>query len=346
MTDRGQLPDGSACGRRRFLAAAAATVGVLMDGRAVEGAGAGRRVDVAVVGGGPAGLSAALVLGRACLRALVVDGGPGRNAPAPGVHGFLGQDGTPPAELRRVGREQLRPYDVAVEAGEVVAARRLGAEGFELDLGPGGRVECRRLILATGMVDVLPDIPGFRERWGDGVIHCPYCHGWETRGRPWAFLAPDAAIEEVGALLSGWTRALTCLADGAPVGPERRAWLAARGIALIEEKIAGLDGPGSRLAAIRFDGGRRLEVPTLFARVPTRQRSPLAEALGAELVKDGWNAGTIRADGFGATTVAGLFVAGDASGAGLPSVASAVAQGAAAAAAASRALIMAAAGGP
>ncbi len=336
--------------RRYFLAASAASVGVLMNAQAqaVESEAALaldeiRRFDVVVVGGGPAGLSAALVLGRACLKVLLCDAGPGRNAPAEGVHGFLGQDGTPPSELRRVGLEQLKPYDVACEAAEVVEARKTG-QGFELVLGNGGRVECRKLILATGVKDILPEIPGFRELWGGGVIHCPYCHGWEFRGRPWAFMAPEESVEEVAGLILGWTKTLTLVTNGPAVSkPELRDWLARHSIGVIEDRIDRLEGEGKRLDAIHFEGGRRLEVGTLFAGLKNRQRSPLAEKLGCEFITEGRIAGLVKTDAFGATSVESLHVVGDASSVGVQSVASAVAEGSIAAAMASRSLIMAAA---
>ena len=341
----------SGLNRRGFLAASAVAVGFLKDAtaaglpgpypsEAVTNANEGQsmRFDVVVVGGGPAGLSAALVLGRACLQVMLCDAGPGRNAPAAGVHGFLGQDGTPPADLRRLGLDQLKPYDVTHRTSRVVEARR-SAAGFTILLEGGDRVECRKLILATGVEDVLPEIAGLRERWGGGVIHCPYCHGWETRGRPWAFLVPEEAITEIAPMLLGWTRTLTFLTNGAAVDkPEHRDWLARHRIEVIEDPIDRLEGDGQHLDAIQFKGGRRLEVPTLFLGVRNRQRSPLAEGLGCKLVADGRLAGSIQTDAFGTTGVDGLYVVGDASSAGVPSVASAVAEGALAAAMASRAL--------
>lgn len=328
---------------RREAIVAAASASVLM--AAVPAAASeGRmpelkdRYDVIVVGGGPAGLSAALVLGRACRSVLLCDSDKGRNAPAEGVHGFLGQDGTPPSELRRVGREQLRPYDVTMLDGKVVDARK--AEwGFEVVLDGGRAVSCRKLILATSVTDVLPEIPGLSELWGKSVIHCPYCHGWEFRGRRWAFLVPAEAVVDMGTLLSGWTTKLTLLTNGpSEVSADHRAWLEERGVEIVEGRIERLEGDGEKLKAIHVEGGRRLERDVLFVHGRLRQASDLAVRLGCSLVDSGPKAGVVESDPFGATEVEGLYVAGDASEAGMPSVASAVYEGAVAGAFASRAI--------
>lgn len=335
--------NGGAMTRRQAIAAAA-SAGVLLQAvpaGAVEEkpmARLGRAYDVVVVGGGPAGLSAALVLGRACRKVLVCDAGQGRNAPAAGVHGFLTQDGTPPAELRRIGREQLKPYEVEFHQGAVTDARRVEGR-FEVTLEGAGAVACRKLILATGLVDVLPEIPGLRELWGSGVIQCPYCHGWEFRDRPWAFQVPTEAVVEATTLLLGWTKRLTFLSHGpAGLSPEDRAWLAGHAVEVVEDRIERLEGGGGALRAIRFEGGRHLEPAVLFVRAQLRQSSRLPERLGCELVAEGPKAGMVRTDPFGATSVEGLYVVGDASDAGVPSVASAVAEGAVAAAMASKAI--------
>ncbi|OJW22848.1 MAG: reductase [Planctomycetales bacterium 71-10] len=296
------------------------------------------RYEVIVVGGGPAGLSAALVLGRACRSVLLCDSGKGRNAPAEGVHGFLGQDGTPPSELRRVGREQLRPYDVTMHDGKVVDARKAEG-GFDVVLEGGRTVSCRKLILATGVTDVLPESPGLRELWGKSVIHCPYCHGWEFRGRRWAFLVPADTVVETATLLSGWTTKLTLLTNGpSEVSAEHRAWLEGRAVEIVEGRIERLEGDGDELKAIHVEGGRRLDRDVLFVHGRLRQASDLAVRLGCSLVDTGPKAGVVKADPFGATEVEGLYVAGDASESGVPSVASAVAEGAVAAAFACRAI--------
>ena len=326
--------DGFSLTRRQALVMAAGSAGVLLGGGIVPAAGDDaaakpvRRYDVVVVGGGPAGLSAALVLGRACRKVLVCDAGPGRNAPAAGVHGFLSQDGTSPADLRRMSWEQLKRYDVEHQQTKVTDARKTDT-GFAVTLDGGEVVACRKLVLGTGMVDVLPEIRGLQELWGKAVIHCPYCHGWEFRGRPWAFLVPPEAAVEVATLLLGWTKRLTLLTNGpAQISADHRAWLAKYAVEIVEQRIDRLEGDGERLKAIHLDGGRSLEREVLFVRGSIRQASELPQKLGCTLLDQGPMAGMVRTEPTGATQIDGLFVVGDASGIGVPTVTSAVAEGA------------------
>src|SRR5262245_37275609 len=160
--------------------------------------------DVIIVGGGPAGLSAALVLGRSRRRVLVCDGGEPRNASSPVAHGLLTRDGTPPFELLRIGREQLAPYTtVRFEAGCIRRVERADG-GFVATKEDGEAVRSRRILLATGIVDELPAIPGFRELWGVSVLHCPYCHGWEVRDQPIACYGNGPEAFDFCVLLTGW----------------------------------------------------------------------------------------------------------------------------------------------
>ncbi len=316
--------------RRDFLTQGTVAVGGLFlspYATVTEQANEGQRYDVVIVGGGPAGLSAALVLGRACRRVLVVDSGSGRNAPAAAVHGFLSRDGTPPAELRRIGREQLTAYAVTFREGTVTAAKP-ETNGFSATINGSETVICRKLVLATGVRDELPAIPGLRERWGTGVFACPYCHGWEVRGKPWAFICPPQdAIEKV-TLLRGWTQDLTYLTHGpSRLTAEQSAWLDSRKVRVREGAITGLEATGGILSGVVFEGGERMEMAAIFATTKFSQRSDLARQLGCKFVTEGWLAGTVKTDPSGATEVPGLHVVGDASYAGSPSVAGAVADG-------------------
>jgi thioredoxin reductase len=275
--------------------------------------------DVAIIGGGVAGLSAALVLGRSRRRVLVLDVGEPRNAPSSEAHGFFTRDGVPPEELLRLGREQLLPYP-SVECRKGKATGAIGANGsFEVALEDGSTVRARKLLLATGVVDELPDRPGFGELWGRGVYHCPYCHGWEVRDRPLAVLASGAEALMRAVLIRNWSRDLVVLTDG-PSGLDEagRERLRALGVPLKEERIARLEGgpghDGGSLVHIVFEDGSVLSRAGLFHVPPQRQRSGLAESLGCEVGEVGpAKARVVMSDTTTKeTTVHGVYVAGDA----------------------------------
>lgn len=266
-------------------------------------------VDVVVVGGGPAGLSAALQLGRAVKRVLVCDAGPRRNAAAAHVHGFPGREGVPPAELRRIAREELRPYAVSfAEAG----VERLEPDGlgFAVALADGARVAARRVLLATGMVDEVPDLPAIGPLWGRTVFPCPYCHGWELRGRPWGFLGGGAAAPEFAALLPGWSPAVTAFAQGdARFTPAQRGRLERAGVAVEPRRVAGLVEAGGALRAVELEDGSRVALAALVVR-PHQRQVPLVRRLGLRLDA----AGYVAVDANEETSLPGLHAAGDLTG--------------------------------
>lgn len=267
------------------------------------------RYDVVVVGAGAAGLSAALVLGRSGRKVLVLDGGEPRNAPAEASHGFFTRDGVHPGEMLRIGREQLGPYpDVEYRSGRATDAS--GTDGaFEVALEDGEVVAARKLVLATGVVDELPERPGFRELWGKGVYHCPYCHGWEVRDKPLAVLArPGAAFERV-ALIRNWSRDLALLTDGeGGLSEDDRKKLDALSVPVYEEKISRLEGD------------------------PARPGGGLAGSLGCELSAPVPTVEFVKADPMTReTTVAGVYSVGDTVAGPGQSVVLASASGAAAA---------------
>ncbi len=276
------------------------------------------RYDVVVVGGGSAGLSAALVLGRSRRRTLVLDAGEPRNSPSSGVHGFFSRDGIPPQELLKIGREQLEPYPSV----EVRSARAAGASGengdFEVILDDGAVVRARKLLLATGVVDELPEKPGFEELWGRGVYHCPYCHGWEVRDRPLAVLSYGEGATQRAAFIRNWSRDLVLLTDGpANLNDEGRRALRALDVPVREERISYLEGdPGGApggLWRIHFEDGSSLEREALFYVPPQRQGSELAQMLGCEIVEMGQAPAGVKGDPTTReTSVAGVYVAGDA----------------------------------
>jgi thioredoxin reductase len=296
--------------------------------------------DCVVVGGGAAGLSAALVLGRGRRRTLVVDAGRPSNGVAHGVGGLLGHDRRPPAELYAAGRAELATYpSVEVREGEVIAGARSEA-GFLLDLADGRRESARRVLLATGMDYRCPELPGVAERFGRSVFHCPFCHGWEVRERPLGVLDRGETGVLRARLLRAWSDDVTLFADGpAELDPADADRLRDAGVAVDERRVAGLRGPGDELAALVFaDGGER-RCEGLLVPVTLHQRSSLAAQLGAEPAAPGHVAAdAVQVDPMLQTTVPGLSAAGDLSSQ-MPSVANAVAAGSNAAAAIVRSLL-------
>jgi thioredoxin reductase len=260
--------------------------------------------DVVIVGGGPAGLAAATTLGRGRRKVLVLDAGEPRNARAHELHNFVTRDGIPPAEFRRIAHEQLAQYPNVERASARVTGISGGPDGFTVE---GPDVQARRVILALGMVDMLPELPGYRELWGHAIFQCPYCHGWEVQDRPFGYLAPALAHAEFGIFLKGWSRDVVVFTDGKfEVGDELRAKLAAAGVGLEERALGGLVAEGDRLVAVELADGTRVAREVLFARPPQRQTA-LVEALGLELDENGF----VKVDFRHQTSRPGIYAAGD-----------------------------------
>ena len=289
--------------------------------------------DCIVVGAGAAGLSAALVLGRARQRTLVIDAGGQSNRGVDGIGGLLGHDGRPPAEFYAAGRDELAAYPtVQLCSGEVLGGARHDA-GFVLELADGSREPARRVLLATGMDYRFPALPGIVERWGRSVFHCPFCHGWEVRDQPLAVLDRAASGARRALLLRFWSDDVTLIADGpAELDSEDAERLRAAGVAVDERRVAGLRGPDSTLTAVAFADGDERACRGLLVPVTLHQRSTLAEQLGASPAEPGpVAADAIEVDPTFHTSVPGLFAAGDVT-TQMPSVANAVAAGSSAAA--------------
>ncbi|WP_426489651.1 NAD(P)/FAD-dependent oxidoreductase [Hymenobacter sp. 102] len=270
-------------------------------------------VDVAIVGAGSAGLSAALVLGRCLRRVLVLDGGAPRNAPSPAVQGFFTRDGTKPADLLHLGREQLQPYETV----EIREARVMGItpkdKHFELTLeGRTGRtstVTARKVLLATGVEDELPPIDGMRQLWGRGVLHCPYCHGWEVRNQPLAVYGRAKLVTGLALLVSRWSPdVVACVEDPAYLTANARRRLRQQKIQVREEPIIRLEGTkGGELRHIVFESGAKLARTAVFIHAHQHQRTALAEQLGCRRNSKG----AVWVDKKQQTTVPGLYAAGD-----------------------------------
>jgi thioredoxin reductase len=265
--------------------------------------------DVAIVGGGPAGLSAALILGRACRRVLVCDAGTPRSWASRSMHAFLTRDGIAPAAFRRVARAELRRYpNVEFRRGEVRSARRMAGGGFLLMREDGSRVKCRKLLIATGVFDRLPPIPGIAAYFGRSVFQCPYCDGWEHRNHPLAAYGKGRRGYEMARALLAWSRDVVLCSDGkAQLSANRRSDLERNGVVLCEGRIAGLSGSRGRMREIVFRDGARLERRALFFDTPVFSQSLLARSLGCEFTRRGG----VRSGRYEATSVPGVFVAGN-----------------------------------
>jgi len=296
--------------------------------------------DCVVVGGGAAGLSAALVLGRARRRTLVVDDGKQSNLAASGIGGLLGHDGRPPTELYEMGRQELAAYpSVEVRTGTVIGGVR-DDDGFVLELGDGRRERTRRVLLATGMQYRPPEIPGLAALWGRSVFHCPFCHGWEVRDQPLAVLGRGDRAVHQALLLRGWSDDIVVLTNGpAEFSDDDRACLAAADVAIDERAVVELVSENGELAAIAFGDGERLQRRGLLVATTLHQRSSLADDLGADQ-SDATPiaADPVDVDALMRTTSAGVFAAGDLS-VPMPQVAAAIAAGSLAATAVVQSLL-------
>lgn len=268
--------------------------------------------DVVVIGGGAAGLNGALMLARARRSVLVIDAGTPRNAPADGVHGLLARDGMPPAELLERGRAEVRSYGGRVTTGEVLeAARDDGA--FRVTLADGRSVRSRRLLVTTGLVDELPDVPGLRERWGRDVVHCPYCHGWEVRDRAIGVLASGPMSVHQALLFRQWSDDVTYFTHTmpAPAGEDAER-LAARGVRVVPAEVTALDIDGDRLAGVRTSNGTLIPREVIAVAPRMEARAGFLTTLGLRTVEHPSGAGHhIPADPTGRTEVPGVWVAGN-----------------------------------
>ena len=269
--------------------------------------------DVIVVGAGSAGLSAALTLGRCRRRVLVADGGAPRNAPSGGVHGFLSRDGIRPAELLRLGQAQLAPYPTVETHALKITSLTKQQDGFRAagttGTGHAWAGTARRVLLTTGVNDLLPPLPGFRELWGAGVLHCPYCHGYEVREQPLAVYGRGKTAVGLALLLTNWSPDIVVVTDGpGHLTRYARQRLRRHHISVREEPVARLVGNAKTgLRCVEFTDGTYLERKALFLHAPQEQRSPLASSLGARIT----GKGAVWVDKNAQTTVPGLYAAGD-----------------------------------
>jgi thioredoxin reductase len=264
--------------------------------------------DVVVVGGGPAGLSAALVLGRCCRTVLVIDAGNPRNVRSQGVHGFITREGCRPTELLLLARQDLQPYRVEFREGTVMGIPRLD-RGFRVELIDGSSAECRKVLLATGVVDKLPALAGIEECYGTSVHHCPYCDGWEHHDGRIAVYGRSKGGTALSLLMKTWSRDIVLCSDGpARLNAENRKKLRYHGIDVYEKKIRRLEGTLGKLERILFEDGTAIPRTALFFSTGNVQRSTLPTSIGCALTPKG----AVRAGRDQRSTCPGIFVAGDA----------------------------------
>jgi len=271
--------------------------------------------DVIIIGAGPAGLSAALMLGRCRRRVLVCDTGKPRNASSHAMHGFLSRDGIAPRDFLRIAREQMEEYD-CVELRDIeVTAAACRDSRFHVILADGSELASRKLLIATGVVDNLPDVPGFQQLYGRGVFHCPYCDGWEVRDQPLAIYGRGERALGLSLELTGWSRDLVLCTDGpSGIAPDDLARLDRNGIRVREDRVVRLDGRAAgdgivRLERIVFATGEPVDRHALFFTTGQEQHSALVTQLGCEMNEKG----TVRTGKYESAHLPGLYVAGDAS---------------------------------
>jgi thioredoxin reductase len=264
--------------------------------------------DVIVVGGSYAGLSASMALGRSLRKVLVVDSGSTCNAKTPHSHNFLTQDGMTPAAINERAMQQVSQYTTVQLINDMVVRAKRTSHGFEVILRSGKAVFCRKLIFATGIKDQLPDIPGFSPCWGISVIHCPYCHGYEYRGKKTAILASGEAAMHYASLVGNLTASLSIFTNGnAGFTDEQIVKLRKHNISIHEEEIVKIEHESGHLRNIVTKGGDSLRFDALYFRPPFVQHSDIPQAFGCEINEHGY----LKVDGFQKTTVEGIYACGD-----------------------------------
>jgi thioredoxin reductase len=262
------------------------------------------KYDVVVVGGGAAGLSAALVLGRARRRVAVIDAGAPRNAPAARMQGFLSRDGMSPADLLTVGRGEVTGYGVELVEDQVVAIE----PGLVVGLAGGRVLNARRILVATGVRDELPEIPGVRERWGRDLLHCPYCHGWEVRDQPIGVLGTEPGSVQHAHLVRQWSDDVAFFVHTYALSAVERAQLEARGVRIVRGEVARLVVEDDRLTGVEMADGRMIARAAVFIRpVNLPHADGLLTGIGCEVDQ----AGFVTVDATGRTSAIGVWAAGN-----------------------------------
>jgi len=249
-----------------------------------------------------------MTLGRSLRTVLIIDSGKPCNRQTPHSHGFLTRDGDTPGQIATIAKEQVLAYPTVSFLSDKVTQARPDDNGFWVETQSGQPYRSRKLLIATGLADVMPDIPGFAECWGRTILHCPYCHGYEVHGQPLGILANGDMAYDLVRLIQNWSRNLTLFTNGpATLTGEQRQLIEQLGVPVDERSVTHLVHQAGNLEALAFSDGSRHELSAVFSRVPFRQHSDLAEQLGCKLTE----MGLVKAGEMGQTDVPGLFVAGD-----------------------------------
>jgi len=267
-----------------------------------------QQFDVIIIGGSYSGLAAGMALGRALRRVLIIDSGKPCNAQTPHSHNFLTQDGQAPAAIAALGRKQVEEYGTITFFDGIVLKAAINGDGFDVQVASGEMFESKKLIFATGIHDMLPDIDGLAACWGISVLHCPFCHGYEVRNKRTGIIANGAQAFELAGLISNWTTDLSIFTNGlADFTDEQAAQLAAHRIDIVELPIAKLEHTAGYIENVLFEDKTRLTLAAAYVRSPFRQACHVPELLGCALTEEGY----IRVDAAQLTTIPGVFACGD-----------------------------------
>ncbi len=267
-----------------------------------------KKYDIIIVGGSYSGLAAAMALGRALRKVLVIDSGNPCNKQTPQSHNFLTNDGKPPREIANLARQQVQQYQTVDFLQGFVTTGSKSDTGFTIQLQTGEIFTAKKIVVATGIKDIMPDIPGFAECWGISVLHCPYCHGYEVRQQKTGIMANGEAAFELATLISNWTNELTVYSDGKSTNTqEQTKKLSEHKIAVVEKEIDRVEHKNGYIETIVFKDGTKTSVTAIYARLPFEQHAGLPQALGCELTPEGY----IKIDVAQRTSVHGVYACGD-----------------------------------
>ena len=267
-----------------------------------------QQFDVIIVGGSYSGLAAAMALGRALRKVLIIDSGKPCNRQTPHSHNFITQDGKTPKEISTLAKHQVEQYNTVQFFNGLATNGVKTNSGFEIHTESGKKFAARKLIFATGIKDLMQDIPGFAESWGISVLHCPYCHGYEVRNELTGILGNGNYGYEFSALISNWTKDLTLYSNGpSTLTTEQTTKLQQHNIAIVEDKVEKLQHQNGYLQQIIFKGGKSAPVKAIYIQTPFIQHSSIPQLLGCQLNDDGY----IKVDPAQKTSVPGVFACGD-----------------------------------